>query len=148
MGRPSTYTEEIAEEILARLAQGESLRFICKDEHMPERRTVAGWAVRDVNGFAAQYTHARDIGLDAMVEAALEEASTARKARLITEKPDGIEVRHVDAVDRSRLKVDTIKWYASKIANKRYGDKLEIDANVNVDMASTILNARKRSGGG
>ena len=43
MGRPTIFTPELAREIPTRLAEGESLRKICADEHMPARSTVYEW---------------------------------------------------------------------------------------------------------
>ena len=37
-----------------------------------------------------------------------------------------------DAVQRSRLRIDTRKWYASKLAPKKYGDKLDLTAQTQV----------------
>ena len=39
-GRPRLYTYEIAEEICERLAEGETLRSVCRDKHMPDERRV------------------------------------------------------------------------------------------------------------
>ena len=39
-GRPSLYTYEIAEEICERLAKGETLRSVCRSDHMPDERRV------------------------------------------------------------------------------------------------------------
>lgn len=50
------------------------------------------------------------------------------------------------AVNRSRLKVDSRKWIASKMHYKRFGDKIQqdIDMNVTVDHAARLDAARKR----
>jgi len=50
------------------------------------------------------------------------------------------------AVNRSRLKVDSRKWIASKMHYKRFGDKIQqdIDMNVTVDHAARLEAARKR----
>ncbi len=42
-GRPTRYTPKVAADICTRLAEGESLRAICKDDAMPGLRTVMGW---------------------------------------------------------------------------------------------------------
>ncbi len=42
-GRPVTYTAVVAETICQRLASGESLRAICRDESQPGESTVRGW---------------------------------------------------------------------------------------------------------
>ena len=50
MGRPSSYTTEIFEEICERLCTGEPLEAICRDEGMPASRTVHGWLKGEVAG--------------------------------------------------------------------------------------------------
>lgn len=59
----TTYTRAIADEICQRLAAGEGLRALCREEAMPPRRTVQEWVKRDVDGFAARYAQARELGL-------------------------------------------------------------------------------------
>ncbi len=39
-GRPSLYTEALAADICRRLAEGETLRAICRDKAMPDKATV------------------------------------------------------------------------------------------------------------
>lgn len=59
MGRPSTYDDEMAERICARLASGNSLRTICSSPGMPGRETVFRW-LREHQDFRDQY--ARESG--------------------------------------------------------------------------------------
>lgn len=61
-GRPSVYTDEIAEEICYRLADGEPLLSICRDEHLPHRATVLRWVVKAGHPFADRYFEAREAG--------------------------------------------------------------------------------------
>jgi hypothetical protein len=46
-GRPSEYSDKIAEAICERLLNGESLRAICADPAMPARATVFRWLARN-----------------------------------------------------------------------------------------------------
>ena len=46
-GRPSKYTPELAAEIARRLSDGEPLRQICRDEHMPHWTNIYEWMARD-----------------------------------------------------------------------------------------------------
>ena len=69
-GRPSKYTPELAQELCDRISRGEALREICRDEHMPEWRTVYDWLERDAN-LSAQVAHAREVGYDAIAEHSL-----------------------------------------------------------------------------
>lgn len=107
-GRPSDFTQEIADAICARLSAGESLNRICKDEGYPSESTVRGWVVDDREGFSAKYTRARDIGLDVVADQVFDIADHG-----------------TDAV-RDRLRFDARRWYLSKLAPKRYGDKLAV----------------------
>ena len=69
-GRPSKHTPELAAEICHRISTGEPLLQICKDERMPERRTVYDWLGR-IDGLSAQFARAREEGCDAIAEQSL-----------------------------------------------------------------------------
>lgn len=105
MPRPSDFTPDMANTICERLSDGESLRKICEDEGMPARSTVRTWLVQNAE-FQAQYAHAREQQADVYAERIVDEAEAATDASL------------------GRLKMDALKWAASKLAPKRYGDKL------------------------
>jgi len=104
-GRPTIRTEAMIRELLERLSEGESLRSICSDDHMPARQTIMIWVGDDVN-FSNQYARAREDGLDNRADKIEQD---------IDSEPD---------VARARLKLDFAKWYLSKLAPKRYGDKI------------------------
>jgi len=57
------YTRELDETICQRLANGEALKAICREDAMPASRTVRTWVAKDLNGFAARYAQARELGL-------------------------------------------------------------------------------------
>lgn len=145
MGRPSTYSADVAAAICERLANGEALNAICKDEHMPPESTVRGWALDDVDGFSAKYTRARDIGLDAMADRLLLIANTPQEGETSTDQEWGTSVKRGDMIEHRRLQVDAHKWYLSKMAPKRYGDKLTLDGAVDVNFADRLNAARKAS---
>ena len=123
-GRPSKYDPEAAEEICCRLSEGESLRAICRDEHLPPATTVRTWIVDDREGFSVQYARARDAGLDAMAEETLEIVDDGRNDWMERQGDNPGYQLNGEHVQRSRLRVDTRKWYLSKLAPKRYGDRL------------------------
>jgi hypothetical protein len=79
-GRQLTYDRETAHAICVRLARGETLRGICRDEEFPPESTVRTWALEDVDGFAARYTLARQLGLDSMADQLLEISDDGRNA--------------------------------------------------------------------
>lgn len=107
MGR-TRYTVELAEMILDRLAKGETLRAICRDEGMPPAPTVLEWVKDDREGFAERYARARESGAYAMADELLEISDA---------KGD---------VQRSRLQADTRKWLLSKVLPRVFGDKLDV----------------------
>lgn len=126
-GRPSLYTPELAQRICARIAEGESLRSICRDEDMPGDATVRAWAINDVEGFSAQYTKARDIALDLMADDLIEIADTPQLGQKTKTNEKGeTETTEGDMIEHRRLRVDARKWYLSKLAPKRYGDKVAV----------------------
>lgn len=132
-GRPSTYTKAVADEICDRLAQGESLRSICKDDHMPKRDTVVKWVLDDRGpGFAGRYTQARELGLDTIADEVFEIADDGSNDWMEKRNQDGSSSWAIngEALGRSRLRFDARRWYLSKLAPKRFGERVAIDAEV------------------
>lgn len=127
IGRPSSYTPEIAAEICERLANGESLLAMCRDSHMPHRATVHRWITDNVEGFCDKYARSRDIGLDAMADEILEISDTPVEGQRTEQSADGFKVVTEDMLGHRRLQVDARKWYLSKLAPKKYGDKTAME---------------------
>ncbi len=73
--------------------------------------------------FLEQYTRAREMQADTLFDEALEIADETSDDWITTE--DGKKVLDHEHVQRSRLRVDTRKWAAGKLAPKRYGDKIQ-----------------------
>lgn len=122
-GRPSVYSEEVAEEICKRHANGESLRQITRDPRMPADSTVRLWIVNNRNGFSARYAKAREAMYERWAEEIVEIADDATNDWMQREEAVVLNSEHVN---RSRLRVDTRKWLLSKLMPKQYGDKHEV----------------------
>jgi hypothetical protein len=139
-GRPSIYTEAIADEICARLAAGESLNKICKDSHLPVESCIRAWAIDDREGFYAKYTRARQIQAERMAEEILEISDDASQD--IEVGADGKPRANNEFQARSRLRVDTRKWILSKVLPKVYGDRTVLagdkDAPLGVQLIHSI----------
>lgn len=127
VGRPSTYSEDITSAICARLAEGESLRSICRDDDMPVLSTVFLWLSKHPE-FSAQYARAREAQADALFEDILEIADDARNdwMRISGDDDEGYRLNG-EHVQRSRLRVDARKWMAGKLRPKAYGDKAVVE---------------------
>jgi transposase-like protein len=111
----STYTPEKAEAILALMREGESLRKACEATGV-SKGSFLRW-VDDVEGLADQYARAREEMLDAQAE----------ELELIGDQAANAET--AVQVAGLRLKADNRKWLLSKLAPKRYGDKLELSGD-------------------
>ena len=112
------YSPEIATKILTRIANGESVREICRDENMPNREAIRDWRVKYPE-FGDGYLKAKAICADESFE----------------------EIEHI--IDRSendfqlaknRYKVDAIKWKLAKMMPKKYGDRPEDGPQVGNDL--------------
>lgn len=141
-GRPSIYTQELADSICAKLAEGESMRTICRDEGMPDMSTVFRW-LRTDQEFCKQYARAKQESADAMAEEILDISDNGSN--------DWMEVQYGEteawkangeAIQRSKLRVDTRKWLMSKMKPKRYGDQLDVTSGGDkiVFMPTELLN--------
>ncbi len=124
MGRISTYTQELADEICNSLAEGQSLRSICNSLSMPTKTTVMRWLADDrYIVFRDQYTRAREAQADFYAEEIIQIADDGSNDTYVDD--EGNKRTDQDVIARSRLR----KWYAGKLAPKKYGDKQTIDVN-------------------
>ncbi|GAA0494796.1 hypothetical protein [Tatumella punctata] len=140
IGRPTDYLPEVAEDICNLLMLGESLRSICKRPGMPAIRTVMNWLQRHED-FMQQYARAREIQAELLAEEIIEIADDSSGDVIVDE--DGREQTNHERVARSRLRVDARKWYASKLAPKRYGDKIQHEQSITItDLTDAELDAR------
>lgn len=149
MGRPSDYTPELAIAICTEIADGMSLRSICQAESMPDISTIMRWVGKHPE-FRAQYAHAKEIQAEYFAEELLDIADDGQNDWM-TRKIGGEDVKVVDqeALQRSRLRVDTRKWLMSKMLPKKYGDKLGIEHSGELTLADRISKARaSRDGSG
>jgi hypothetical protein len=129
-GRPPEYTPEIGAEICRRLSEGESLRRICRDEHIPDRSTVLLWAVCPqelTEEFSRQYARARQAQAEGYIEDVVDIADGHR----LPGDPGDPDSPPDPA--RDRLRVDTRKWIASKVLPK-FADHLKVSATLGVSI--------------
>lgn len=142
--RPSIYTKELAEKICGRLAVGENLRAICREEGMPHVDTIMQWNTENREGFSELYANARAAQAQYLFDELLEIADDGTNDFVEKEIDGGKFVinPNTEHIARSRLRVDTRKWYLSKVLPKVYGDKAEIDhKNNGKDFPTPILYA-------
>jgi hypothetical protein len=146
-GRPSVYTPDLAAEICRRLAQGETLLAICRDEKMPCDATVRKWALDDKDGFFTQYTNARTVGYERMADELFEIADDGSNDWMERKRQDGSSetILNAEHVNRSRLRVDTRKWFLSKVLPKIYGDRTQHEHSGTVTLEALVSGSFQKS---
>jgi hypothetical protein len=104
------------------LADGESLKSICRSEGMPKSSTVIAWALDTAHPFYDRYARARDIGYRHLAEELLEISDNSNGD--LAQDEDGRKVVDHEHIARARLRVETRKWMLSKMLPKLYGEKV------------------------
>lgn len=112
-GNATTFSQEVFDEICKQLAEGKSLRSICKSDDMPNASNVFVWLNNDKD-LQEQYARAREKQADTLFDECLSIADSAKF------DDDAVKIQ------RNRLQIDTRKWMAGKLRPKKYGEKLEL----------------------
>ena len=149
-GRPTDYTKDIADKICEQLAMGISMRTVSRDDSFPAMSTMFKW-LREHKEFSEQYEKAKQESTDAMAEDILDIADNGTNDWIERENKDGstYEVVNNDAIQRSRLRVDTRKWLMAKMRPKKYGDHIDVTSGgekVNPYAGLTIDELKKLAG--
>lgn len=110
---------------------------------MPVQSTVYRWILSSnpiYSEFQKKYARAREAQAEALFDEILDIADDASNDYVETDDEDGgVRVNH-DHIQRSRLRVDSRKWYLSKVLPKKFGEKLDLTSGGDkLHSASTIL---------
>lgn len=128
-GRPEIWSQKLADAVCFEIAQGYSLRSVCKNESLPGMTTIFKW-LREREDFAKQYARATEERTEALAEDILDIADDGSNDFMTITKGDvSYEVENKEVTNRSRLRVDTRKWLMSKMKPKKYGDKLDLTSD-------------------
>lgn len=100
------YTRAFADEVCRRLAEGASLREVCRDHGIAES-SVRQWVCDNRDNFAMRYQTARVLQVEAWGDLIIE----------IGNRDD------LDAQEK-RVRIDSLKWLMSRIVPKKWGDRL------------------------
>mgnify|MGYP006448551901 FL=1 len=112
MARPSKLTPATRDEIITRLAGGESLNSICRSDHLPTKANVLIWVVDDRDGFHGDYMRAREA---AGYSHADESADVRNEIR-----SGAIDAQQAQAILKS------LHWAAERMAPKRHSPRQEV----------------------
>lgn len=99
----------VVDEICARLIAGEGIAQIGKSDHLPAASTIYRKMAEDEE-FRTRIAHAREAQQEAIIDETVELADTAT----------------ADDWQVVKLRIWARQWRASKLAPKKYGDKLDL----------------------
>lgn len=100
----STFSQDLFDRICERMAEGESLRAICKAAAMPNKRTVMRWIEGD-EALQAQYSQAQQMRAEHYFDEIVDIADSKADPQ------------------KTRVQIDARKWVLARMNPKKYGDK-------------------------
>jgi len=135
-GRPSIYSKALCERICELIATSDKgLQQLCNSvEWMPSKYTILQWLIK-YEDFQTQYTCARARQADTLIDQIVEIADDSSQDTIYTEKG---EIFNAEFAARSKIRIDARKWLASKLAPKKYGDKLDVTTD-GKEISSTVV---------
>ena len=144
VGRPKVLTQAPKTEICERIAEGETLRAICRSAHIPSRSVIHRELLADV-AFADQYARAKELQLEEMEDELLEIADDGTNDWMERNGEGGgaagwrVNGEHIQ---RSRARIETRKWIMSKRAPKKYGERITQEHEFDSDAVMGVVNIR------
>jgi hypothetical protein len=147
MGRPSSFTLEMADLICERVATSTfGLKKLCDMyDDLPAHETVYQWRYKNAT-FADQYTRAKIAQAEFLAEEIIDIADDGRNdwMETLSDEEQGIGWKlNGEHFARSRLRIDTRKWHASKLLPKIYGNQAEkSDDDVSAKETQRLINER------
>lgn len=125
MVMPTKYNKDIAKKILDLYSSGKNLDHIEAKNGYPSRRTIYTWRI-DHPDFGALYDIALLSYSEALIEQALDIADTETDAK------------------KAKNRIDIRTWIASKYNRARFGDKIEIEQTIKLDISKPLELAMAR----
>jgi len=128
MATPKLFNQDIADEILERIAGSSlSLAMILKEEEEYPKLTCFFKWLNNNPEFAKDYARAKECQAEYMAEEILEIADDGTNDFMTITKGDmEYTVENKEWVNRSKLRVDSRRWLASKLLPKKFGDKIDL----------------------
>lgn len=128
IGRPSIFSEELITSICERVALGEPLRQICREEGMPAWTTIYSWLNSD-KSLSERFAHARMLGEECIAQECLDIADNASNDWMEYHDKEGESLGwklNGDHVQRSKLRIETRLKLLAKWNPKKWGEKVAI----------------------
>ncbi|HLX54645.1 MAG TPA: hypothetical protein VKR58_11920 [Aquella sp.] len=142
------YSREIAEDIALKVStSNKGIRQLCKENpHWQVASTIFLWRIR-IPEFAELYKIAKCNQVELLIDEILDIADdTLHDTRV---NLSGKELANSEWINRSKLRVDTRKWIAGKLAPRLYGEKQEVKQestiNLEVNEVKDYIESRKQN---
>lgn len=117
-------------EILARIAKGEPLRQICREEGKPSWGTVYAW-LDDDKELAERFARARELGEEAIAQECLDIADNGKNDWMEANGQDAVGYKlNGEHVQRSKLRIETRLKLLAKWNPKKWGEKVDLNHGV------------------
>jgi len=131
------YSEALGEWVCSIVAinVASTVRMCEEIDDFPNYPVLQRWR-RRYPAFAAMYEDAKAAQGDLMADETIDIADTQELGEIVTEKPNGVEIKTEDMLGHRRLQIETRRWYAGRL-NPKYSDKLTLDGG----LANTNINA-------
>ena len=113
---------EVLDAIFAGISLGKSAKAMCLEVGISQR-VLWNWLARDEE-LMRQYQRAKELCVDAYAEEIIEISDEGSRDTYVDEK--GREVINREVIARAQLRIDARKWYAARLAPRKYGDKLPV----------------------
>ena len=138
-GRPLEYTVEMGNHICELVSSTTHGLWKLTQLHpeLPDKVTINRWRHR-VPDFRTQYAQAKIEQADLLAEEILEIADDDSKDVKINPET-GDEYLNTEFVARSRLRIDTRKWLASKLLPKQYGPVIDDKKTASESLVDKLL---------
>ena len=120
--------QRIADHVIEQCATGRALSRVLKDDDgMCTVPTFLEWCEND-SALLNKVTRAREHGVEVLLDETLEIADETNADAYIETAADGTQRAKIDgeAIQRSKLRVLTRQQYASMIAPRKYGNRLDL----------------------
>lgn len=136
IGRPTDYNDQVASRLLSEIAEGKSVASLCKQDWAPSRQTFYLW-IHTHRTFADSYAKAKDDCAESLADEIIDIADNGSNDWMDVNDPENPGYRfNSEHYQRSRLRVDTRKWVASKLKPKKYGEKTEVEHSGSVNQST------------
>lgn len=135
VGRPTIFSQDLADTICLLISEGCSVREIGEMAGLPGTTTIFRWLVSKPL-FREQYALAKEAGAEVLADELIAIADDGSNDYMLRTGRDGSEawVLNGEHVQRSKLRVDTRKWVLAKLLPKKYGDRVAIEDAVPDDL--------------